>query len=307
MFQKILVPLDGSGAAESALPYARTLAEKVGAQVELLEVVDLSDIAGKVPDQAAFARNLGEHANRRLDQYLRPIAKRFERIPTNCRVEQGSPATAIIDAAAAEKGTLIVMATHGRSGLQRWLLGSVAERVLRGTANPLLLVRSAEPSPADGRATFGSIVVPLDGSKLGELALAPALELARSLKIEVVLVRTYELPATAYYRADDYPASAAAFIPSYAELVDEMGREAREYIESKVKELRSQGLEQVRSEVLEGNAAEKIIELARKSRGSLIAMCTHGRSGVKRWMLGSVTEKVVRHSGNPVLMVQAEE
>jgi nucleotide-binding universal stress UspA family protein len=83
------------------------------------------------------------------------------------------------------------------------LLGSVAEKVLRGTSNPLFLVRASEQAPTDGQATFGCIVVPLDGSKAGELALAPALALARSMKIEMVLVRTYELSATAYYRADD--------------------------------------------------------------------------------------------------------
>jgi nucleotide-binding universal stress UspA family protein len=147
-------------------------------------------------------------------------------------------------------------------------------------------------------------VVPLDGSKLGELALAPALKLARSMKIEMVLARAYELPATAYYRADDYPPSAQAFIPSYAELAEEMSRESREYIDAKVKELRSQGLEQVRSQVLEGNAAEEIVKLAQSTKGSLIAMCTHGRSGPKRWVLGSVTEKVVHYSPSPVLVVR---
>ena len=305
IFRRILVPLDGSNTAESALPYARALAENLDAKVELLEVVDLAELAGKVSDPAAFANNLRDHANRRLE-YLTRIAESFPRARSKCRVEQGSPATVIIEAAAADKETLIIMASHGRSGLQRWLLGSVAEKVLRGATNPLLLVRAAQPAASAGQAAFGSIVVPLDGSQLAELALAPALELARSLKLEIVLVRTFEMPATAYYRGDDYPASAAAFIPSYAEVVDELSREAREYLDSKVKELRGQGLEHVRSKVPEGNAAEQVIDLARSHKDSLIAMCTHGRSGMKRWMLGSVTEKVVHYSSTPVLVIPAK-
>jgi nucleotide-binding universal stress UspA family protein len=279
------------------------LAERLDADVELLAVIDQAEIPGNVSaEQAALSNNV--LGTRKLDQYLTQIAKSFPRIRTHCRVEQGTAAAIIIDTAAANKETLIIMATHGRSGIYRWLLGSVAEKVLRGTSNSLLLIRASEQAPTDGQATFGSIVVPLDGSKLGELALAPALKLARSMKIEMVLARAYELPATAYYRGDDYPPSAQAFIPSYAELAEEMSRESREYIDAKVKELRSQGLEQVRSQVLEGNAAEEIIKLARSAKGSLIAMCTQGRSGPKRWVLGSVTEKVVHYSPSPVLVVR---
>lgn len=304
MFQRILVPLDGSKTAETALPYARALAERLDTDVELLEVVDLAEILENASaGEAAMLNNV--RASRRPEEYLAQIAKSFSRGRTHCRVERGTAASVIIDTAAADKGTLIIMASHGRSGVERWLLGSVAEKVLRGTSNPLFLVRASAQLPADGQAPFKSIVVALDGSRLAELALVPAVELAQSMKIEMVLVRSYELPATAYYRADDYPPSAAAFIPSYAELVQEMSREAREYIDAKVQELRGQGLEQVRSEVLEGKAAEKIIDLARNTTGSLIAMCTHGHSGLKRWALGSVTEKVARHADNPLLIIRA--
>jgi nucleotide-binding universal stress UspA family protein len=308
MYSKVLVPLDGSKTAENALPLARSFARSLEIPVELLGVVDIAEMARHVSaDRVAMLRTLADDATRRFGDYLERVAKNFSNGKGLCTVRQGNAPEAIIESAAAEKQTLIAMATHGRSGLDRWLLGSVAEKVLRGTSNPLLLVRASEQAPTDGQATFGSIVVPLDGSKQGELALAPALALARSMKIEMVLVRTYELPATVYYRADDYPASAAAFIPSYAELVEEMSREAREYIDAKVKELRSQGLEQVRSQVLEGNAAEEIIKLSQNTKGSLIAMCTHGQSGLKRWVLGGVTERVVHYSSSPVLVVPLEK
>ena len=304
MFRRMLVPLDGSKTAESALPYARALAERLDADVELLEVVDLGGISGSASaDEVAKLNNL--HASRKPDEYLTQVAKTFPQGRARFRVERGTAASIIIDEAAADKETLIIMASHGCSGIHRWLLGSVAEKVLRGTSNPLLLIRASEKAPAEGQATLGSIVVPLDGSKLGELALAPALELARSLETEVVLVRAYEFPATAYYRADDFPSGAAAFIPSYAELVEEMSREAREYLDVKVKEISAREPVRVRAEIIEGPAAERIIDLARNAAGSLIAMSTHGRSGLKRWILGSVTEKVARHAESPILIIRA--
>jgi nucleotide-binding universal stress UspA family protein len=304
MFKRILVPLDGSKAAESALPYGRTLAEKLALDVELIAVTDSAAIARSVPAaEGLFLDRLVEDDSRRLTQYLMEIAKRFPVNRVHCRVEKGAAATVIIETAGADKETLIVMATHGRSGLSRWLLGSVAEKVLRGTSNALLLVRASHQARTDGQ--LGSVVVPLDGSELGELALPPALDLAKSTNLEVVLVRAYELPATAYYRGEDYPPGAEAFIPSYEELVAAASAEAREYLDAKVKDLRSQGLEKVRSQVLEGAAGEEIIKFSHKTRGSLIAMCTHGRSGVTRWVLGSVTEKVVRHADAPVLVVRA--
>ena len=175
MFRRILAPLDGSKTAESALPYARALAERLGADVELLEVVDLAEISSSASaDKVVLLNNV--RASRRPDEYLTQIAKSFLRVRTRCRVEQGMAAEVIVDAAAADKETLIVMANHGRSGIHRWLLGSVAEKVLRGTSNPLLLIRASEKDPAEGQATLGSIVVPLDGSRLAELALVPAVE-----------------------------------------------------------------------------------------------------------------------------------
>ena len=118
------------------------------------------------------------------------------------------------------------MASHGRSGVQRWLLGSIAEKVLRGTTNPLFLVRASAGGATERSAALGPVVIALDGSKLSERALAPGLEIGRRLNVEVILARSFEFPTTAYYRADDYPPSAAAFMPSYRELAEEMGREA---------------------------------------------------------------------------------
>ncbi len=216
-------------------------------------------------------------------------------------MEQGQPEEVIIDKAARDKETLIGMATRGRSGIHRWLMGSVAEKVLRGATNPLLLVRGNEEGKSDGKATLKSIVVPLDGSKRAETVLPPAMDLAKKLSLAIVLTRAYQIPLSASYAGAESP-----YIPNSDALLNLVREEAGAYLEAKVNELHQNGVEKVSSILLVGSGADEIIDLARSTPDNLIAMCTHGRSGVERWVLGSVTEKVVRHSGDPVLVVRAE-
>jgi len=178
------------------------------------------------------------------------------------------------------------------------LLGSVAEKVLRAVRNPLLLVRAQEEARTEGEVAMKSVIVPLDGSSLAESALPMVSDLARALKLDTILCRAYELPASAYYGSEDY-------LPNYDELLAGLRQETSDYLSGQVAEMKSRKLENVSSVALEGSAAEEIIRIARETPSSLIAMCTHGRSGVERWMLGSVTEKVVRYSGNPVLVLRA--
>jgi nucleotide-binding universal stress UspA family protein len=294
MIKRVLVPLDGSPLAEQILPYARLLAEVFKVPVELLTVDDAEA-------SAPFKPAIGDGA----DDYLKTIAGQFPAsIGVTSAVELGRPAEVIVKRALRDAGCVIAMITHGRSGIKRWLLGSVAAKVVQATENPLLLVRAAAAAGATSKPSFDSVIVPLDGSELGESVLTTAVEWARPMGAEVVLAGAYELPTTAYYRAEG-ASGGEAFIPSYEELVAAMSRETREYLDRKVNELRAQGFARVRAAILAGPAAEQIIDLARNTRGSLIAMCSHGRSGVSRWMLGSVTDKVVHHAENPVLILRA--
>ena len=302
MYTRMLIPLDGSKLAENVLPYARALAGPLALRIELLSVVDTMDFART--SHAGHVRDFDpiiEAAVQASGQYLEGIARSFTGSTVdNCVVEQGQAEKIIIEKAARDKETLIAMATRGRSGIHRWLMGSVAEKVLRGATNPLLLVRGDEEGKSDGAATLKSIVVPLDGSKLAETVLPPAIDLAKKLSLEIVLTRAYQIPMSAYAGAD---AHYYADLDSLLTLVKE---EASAYLEAKVNELRGNGIEKVSSILLLGSGADEIIELAHSTPDNLIAMCTHGRSGVERWVLGSVTEKVVRHSGDPVLVVRAE-
>jgi nucleotide-binding universal stress UspA family protein len=300
MYTRILVPLDGSRTAEKVLPYAHALAQRLKLPVELLGVVDVAELAGHL--SAANARYMDAMVESELKssmEYLTGIVKTFKATSATCAVEKGRADEVIIEKAAAEKDTLITMATHGRSGLNRWLLGSVAEKVLRTTANPLFLVRAGDEGETVGDASLKSIVVPLDGSELAESALPAAIELAKTLKLEIMLLRAYELPASAYYGTEDC-------LPSYDEIKERIKEAAVEYLNGKVATLKATGLDMVFSTAVEGSAAEEIIRYARGCPGALVAMCTHGRSGVRRWVLGSVTEKVVRHCGDPVLVISAK-
>ena len=300
MYTKILIPLDGSKTAEKVLPYARFLAGSLKLPVELLAVVDIVEMATHISaDRARYLDTMIEDSVRNSEQYLKGIAGTFPSGNTKCTVEKGKAEQMIIEAAAADKGTLITMATHGRSGMNRWLLGSVTEKVLRGGTNPMLLVRATEEGKTDGEATLKSIVVPLDGSELAEGVLPTVAELAKTLKLAVVLFRAYSIPTSAYAGGEGY------YAVNYEELLTAMKEEAVDYLEKKTEAVKKLGIANVSYVAKEGFAADEIISLSRKSPDNLIAMCTHGRSGVKRWMLGSVTETVVRHSADPVLVLRA--
>jgi nucleotide-binding universal stress UspA family protein len=299
VYSRILIPLDGSKTAENVLPYVRFLADVLRLPVEFLGVIDLAAIANHaLGENTRYLDKFVAEEESSSKTYLENIARGFSPVEARCTVVKGKPEEMIIEKAAADTSTLVAMATHGRSGVRRWLLGSVTEKVLRGTRNPLLLIRAQDPIKTESEGVLKSVIVPLDGSSLAESALPTVSDFARALKLEVTLLRAYELPAGAYYGSEDY-------LPNYEELLAGLREEARQYLDGKIAELKGQGFEKVFPAAVEGSSAEEIIKIARDTPNSLVAMCTHGRSGVERWVLGSVTERVVRHSGNPVLVLRS--
>ena len=286
MYSKILVPLDGSPLAEQILPYVRALAAADNVFVELLWVNDV-EIAQWPP------RSGKEYLRQTTAKYLSAL-KRIDSIEA-----YGKPAEEIVRRAGAEPGCLIAMATHGMSAMRRWLIGSVASKVAQLAHNPLLLVRPIENADLAAAIEFKTIFVPLDGSGLAEKALSHAVALAKGLKGALQLLRVYTLPPDAYIAADGVIAQGAA---PFREAIH---KEAESYLEGKVESLRAEGLDHVIGTAMEGYAASEIIDLAAKTAHSLIVMSTHGRSGIGRWLLGSVAEKVLQHSRAPVLLIRA--
>jgi len=296
MYSKILIPLDGSKTAEKVLPYASYLASRLGIPVELLAVVDIADLAAHTSaEKARFIQGIIEEGERSSKEYLRKVAGTFGDVKVHCSVEKGRADEVIVEKGEADTAMLIAMATHGRSGLNRFLLGSIAEKVLRGAVNPLLLVRATEEA-ADAEAVFKTMIVPLDGSEIAESVLPMAAGTAKKLGLEVVLFRAYHLPFNAYAGDDGYYAT------NYDDLISAVRDEAEEYLQKKVAEVKKLGVEKVSALAKEGFAGDEILSIGRKTPKGLIAMCSHGRSGVRRWVLGSVTENVVRHAIDPVLV-----
>jgi nucleotide-binding universal stress UspA family protein len=300
MSTRLLVPLDGSKTAEKVLPYARHLAAALKLPVELLAAIDVAEVASHIAaEKARFLDTMIEDGVRNSERYLRGVAVSFAGANVKCVVERERAEVAIIEHAAKDKDTLITMATHGRSGMNRFLLGSIAEKVLRATTNPLLLVRASDDAKTEGAAAVKTIIVPLDGSDLAESVLPAAVDLAKRLDSEIVLFRAYNIPYGAYSTGDGFydPVNLDALLASIKD-------EASEYLARKTEELKRTGLNRVSFVAKEGFSADEIIAFGRETKDSMIAMCTHGRSGVKRFVLGSVTETVVRHSGEPVLVLR---
>jgi len=299
MYKKILVALDGSATAEAVLPYVEAFAAGFKTSVELLSVIDIGAMTTHLaPDKVRHLDNVVASEEKKRAAYLAEVAKRLRDSSTECRIVRGTPAEIILETAGRERDALIAMATHGRSGAQRWLLGSVAEKVLRGTTNPLFLVRAAA-AKASARRIMNSIVVPLDGSPLAEKILPTVCRWASALGVEVTLLRAFEFPAAAYVGSE-------VFLPDYDAMREEARKEAAGYLKEKEDFLVAEGVRTVSILTTEGPAADAIIGYAQTTPGALIAMSTHGRSGVQRWILGSVTEKVVRHAADPVLVLRGE-
>ena len=317
MYERILVPLDGSKLAQQALPYARAIAAACSAEVELIEVVapfeecvrastddELVAVgAGSRFDRwptsnewASIAQGFREDAGKRLAASEALIGAG---VTTHSAVLEGDAAEAIIKEADARPGTLIVMATHGRSGLGRWLMGSVTDKVVRHANQPTLVVRARDDADASP-GSIGEVILPLDGSATAETAVPHALEMAKLLGAGISLIRAVS-PAS---HAD---ASLEYMPDSYQRLVEDAREDAEEYLDGVATRIRDQGISEVRSEALIGNAGSAIVDLARAADDPLVVMATHGRSGIGRWVLGSVADRVVRHGPGPVLVVRPDQ
>ncbi len=233
-------------------------------------------------------------------EYLRQIAATAfpPSLRVDCVAETGKPAAVIVERAKGDPTCLIAMATHGLSGARRWLFGSVARRVAHTATNPLLLIRPGEGDEPAARIELNVVFVPLDGSGLAEKILPHVITLAKRMKLEVHLVRVYTLPADAYI------VGGGVYMQALSQEKEAVRKEAEFYLEGKVEELRAEGLDGVISMAIEGDPAGEIIDLATKTPNNLIAMSSHGKSGLAEWVLGSVAEKVIHHSRDPVLVIR---
>lgn len=305
MYDKILVTLDGSSLAETILPYVAQLATSLKIPVSLLHAIDPEAVSAlTAPDRGRYADQVEEDLKARSSSYLSRVAASFpEAVSGECHVHVGRPADVIVEYATREEKALLAMATHGYSGAKRMWLGSVADKVLHVCANPMILIRAHEEAGEAGaaeEAVISSIVVPLDGSVLAEAVLPHVIHIAKALRVPVTLFRVYSLMPTMYSVAG-YPS-----LELEGGARDRIKEQMEGYLSDKAEELRSRGVQNVEPIAVEGDAATEITDMAQKTKGNIVAMSTHGRSGVARWLMGSVTDKVVRQSGDAVLVVRSQ-
>jgi nucleotide-binding universal stress UspA family protein len=273
--------------AEAVLPYTAALASALQLPVDLIHVNDPETHSPSL------------HPTRSTDYLNQVAASSLSGLTVNCQVKSGAAAEVILDSASADAGALVAMATHGQSGGGRWLLGRVAQKVLQAARNPLLTIRPQDGDRSHTDVHLETLIVPLDGSHLAEQIFPDVVYLATKLALQVVLIRTFTLPSAGYYLA------AHLSPPDMAELREKTRKEVGDYLQTKVEELRAKGVGRVSCVVAEGTGPEQIIDLARKTSGNMVAMSSHGRSGMSRWLLGSVTDRVVSYSGDPVLVIRS--
>ena len=284
----VLVPLDGSPLSEAVLPYAEAIAEATGASLHLLSVVerDLSLQYGYMGMRVAdVERRTAEADERNLGArglYLagKVAALQAQGLTVSRAVVLGDPVDAILAAASQDDVTMVVMASRGRSAVGRMLVGSVADAVMRNGPRPTLLVRPQYVRIPPRKTSFEHLAVGLDGSPEAEAALPLAGELASATGATLHLVRVEPVPS---YAQEDTTASARAYL-----------MQARDQLPQSLS---------VETVVLQGNPAESLEELVVRERIDLMLMTTRGRGGLRRLLLGSTAEALVR-AGVPTLLLR---
>lgn len=324
MFKRILVPLDGSKGAERAIPVAARIARTSGASIVFIHVVPAPATLGTFgtglhgtvavePEVEVTEKDLAD-ADNYLETITTAYASDLAGLKTETDVATGATSPTIFLAARDEYVDLIVMYSHGETGLKRWIFGSVAQEAVRHSPVPVLVLNEQGMDPFTAETSHPlRVLVPLDGSALAETALEPAAQLIAALappaKSEVHLLCVVDLP------------SAYGKMKSQAYISDSMQEEARHEVEKYVKgvtERLREGpfatfkLNITSSVAVSTGVAGTIIKQAEQAAGGsarfdMIAMATHGRGGLRRLIMGSVTEHILGFTKLPLLIVRPRE
>ncbi|MFC1465195.1 MAG: universal stress protein [Candidatus Brachytrichaceae bacterium NZ_4S206] len=347
MYRKILVPLDGSALSAAVLPRVRPIARCAGAHVVLLRVIP--EIGMRVgaplpPADAQFAEQPDApletvpreiaHYESAARAYLNQVAAEFATagIATHTRVVTGPITEGILDVASEEGVDLIAMSTHGRGGLGRFLLGSIAGQIVHYAKMPVLLVRATADEQPPAECSYRKLLVPLDGSDFSHTVLPHACEVAACVGAQVILLQAIPEPepetSEAHWMLTFGGPASIGEVPGEGGLRPGMDLSAqRRWAESIRAELVRRAEHEmeaaqsnldaaasvfklanvpVETMIQVGRPAEVILDAATANEVDMIAMATHGRSGIQRLLLGSVADRIVRHARVPVLLVRPE-
>lgn len=284
MSTRILVPLDGSELSEKVFPWVKYLARHMAVEVELVRSFEPPGTIYLVPDLAVSTVNPFEdnQLGELVLNYLEEASRKLEDLGASTRMLVGDPATEILNRS--KKFDLVLMASHGRGGLGRWLMGSVSSKISRAIEVPLMVV-GARAIESERPVKVERVVVPVDGSAPSERAFDKAVEWARRFGAKVLL----------YHGVPQLPVAHQAMLEANQENMEA----ARQELEDLARPV--EGVE-VETHAREASGAPGIVDFAAEMAADLIVMGSYGKSGLVRWVLGSATERVLQQAHCPVLV-----
>lgn len=296
---RVVVSLDGTPHSESILPVVRGLAERVAMRVTLVSVIDTPLDYGWADEPRVRDLDAASSGVAARERYLYSRVEQLGDIPTDVAVRLGRPADQILEVSDDQEADLIAIASRAHSGIRRFFVGSVASRVLQGSTRPVLIVRYRGEETATEPVRINRVLVPLDGSEFAEAALGTVRALFGESDVALHLVQIIgPLRFVDFHEVEGYsPDDLTAF-------ADRFAQNARNYLRQFADELERE-VPNVTWEVDEGSDVEEGIERAASASGAdLIAMSTHGRTGIRRFVFGSIAERVLQEADYPILMVR---
>ena len=308
MFEKILVPLDGSELAEKALPYAEELAVKLGSEVTLVTIGTQAENVQHPENRVYLSKKAAD-----MEQNFKKssAAARAKKAKVTSDIVSSSglvarPAEEIVEYADKKDINMIIMATHGRTGITRWVMGDTANKVASSFKCPLLLIRAKADVPQ--KIQLKKILVPLDGSKASETVLTFIEILASRLKPAINLLHIVEMQfhVYAYPEAAGYGAPGIVRVPYNKEEMKPFREAGEKYIKGISDKLKEKGIEST-TEVRVGSPGDEIIEMEQEQHPDIVVMSTHGHSGFGRFDHGSITDKVLHGGKTPLLLVRPQK
>jgi nucleotide-binding universal stress UspA family protein len=297
MFRHILIPLDGSSLAECTVSCAVAFARAFGARVTLLRVLGKAQNTEYLQSVDPLEWSIYK---REANTYLAELGSRFEAegIEADFMVKEGHPAQRIIEAIQEKGIDLMVVSSHGRSGLSGWNAGSVFQKIILRARISIMIVRAYHYVEKDPSAPFrfSRILVPLDGSKRSEFALPPATTLAHSHNAELILAHVVNMPEMPRW---------TQLTQEDAELVNRLVERNREEMGKHFETVLPRLPVEARTLVeTSDDAALRIHELVREQKADLVVLSAHGYSGKSRWTFGSIAHTFIAYGTTPLLLVQ---
>ena len=293
MYHRLLLPMDGSELAEVVLPYAEELAGRIGSAIVLLAVLEPGKDSARRMTQC-YLDSLAEDIKKGAAKYR--SESQGPDIEFTTIVKEGDPAEEILKYAEEEDVTQILMATHGRTGITRWALGSVAFKVATASVKPVCQIRAKGARPdIREKGILRRALVPLDGTKEGEAVLPYIEELCSKLKADIILFHMMEINPN---------------LTSIEALEHRQKREeaAKVYLNKTAESIKQKGINvttEFRS-VLAGDEAREIVKVSDEFNVDLVAMTTHAHTGISRWMHDNIQQTVMTEGNSPVLLVRSE-